>query len=146
MDIKEAQRIMLGEMHRYGLTQSGWTFKWDRAKSRNGRCDYNRRVISLSFPLTSQREEAAVRNTIIHEIAHALTPGAGHGEVWRRKFIQMGGDGKRRSGDRVSIEYKWTALCAVSGKTLGKTHRKSAKMGRSICRCHRVAPIWQENN
>jgi len=32
-------------------------------------------------------------SVILHEIAHALTPGAKHGYTWKLKCIEIGGDG-----------------------------------------------------
>jgi hypothetical protein len=102
MNLTTAQTIIRSEMHAHGLTQTGWKFEWDRAKQRNGQTRYSDRTISLSAPRTQLRDEAWVRMTIIHEIAHALVgPGYGHGATWQRKFRSLGGDGARCSSDVI---------------------------------------------
>jgi len=57
-------------MQQHGLV--GWTFKFDHARRRFGCCNFTRRTISLSRPLTFLNDDAEVRDTILHEIAHAL--------------------------------------------------------------------------
>jgi hypothetical protein len=42
--------------------------------------------------------DEAIKDTIIHEIAHALTKGHNHNNVWKRKCIELGGDGQRCGG------------------------------------------------
>ncbi|NBT51009.1 MAG: hypothetical protein EBT12_05555, partial [Marivivens sp.] len=68
---------------------------FDDAKTRFGQCRYTPKEISLSRPLTKANDEEQVRDTILHEIAHALTPGEGHGNVWKKVAIKIGCDGKR---------------------------------------------------
>ena len=38
------------------------------------------------FAMTAEQ----VEETILHELAHALTPGEGHSKVWRAKAIELG--------------------------------------------------------
>ena len=87
MKLSEAQRLAVSLMREHGLAQMGWTFGWDRARRRLGACHHDKRLISLLVPLTiHDTDDARVRNTILHEIAHALV-GAEHGHdyVWRCK-------------------------------------------------------------
>jgi hypothetical protein len=151
MDTNEARRQTLALMHAHGLTQNGWTFTWDRAKNRFGACRYARKQISLSFPLTALGAEDEVTNTIIHEVAHALTPGAGHGYAWRAKFLEMGGDGKRcASGEgaraAAAVVAKYRLECAVDGRVLGTVNRKGKRLVNATCTCHSVRPNWITQN
>jgi predicted SprT family Zn-dependent metalloprotease len=133
MDLFQAERQAKLLMAAHGLT--GWRFEWDNAKSRFGRCRHSDRLISLSRVLTVQRTEEAVRNTVLHEIAHALV-GASHGHdaVWRRKALSIGCDGKRCSADKVEVSYKWHGLCP-NGHII-KRHRKPS--GNRACgKCSR---------
>lgn len=135
MDLFNAERQARMLMAAHGLT--GWHFEWDNAARRFGRCTYSTKTISMSRQLTQQRSVEAVRNTMLHEIAHALV-GAGHGhnEVWRRKAIEIGCDGKRCSSDKVEVQYKYVAKCA-RGHIAGKYLRKPRALSRSSCgKCH----------
>jgi predicted SprT family Zn-dependent metalloprotease len=75
----------------------GWQFILDRGLNRAGCCDYRKQTISLSryFVTNPVVSLNLIYNVIAHEVAHALTPGCGHNEVWRGKFIELGGDGER---------------------------------------------------
>jgi hypothetical protein len=127
---RQARKLMLD----HGLY--GWNFKWDNAARRFGCCDYSTHTISLSKRLTVQRDEAAVLNTILHEIAHALTPGHGHDAVWRRKAISIGCNGKRCSDDPVEIKPNWLGKCPnghVEAQRLRRPRATARPMSCSKC-------------
>ena len=63
-------------MREHGL--HGWTVRLDNARRRAGQCDYRRREISLSRHYVRHAEDDHIRDTILHEIAHALV-GPRHG-------------------------------------------------------------------
>jgi len=79
----------------HGLFAVGWKFKWDRATRRFGCCHHQRKIISLSLPLTRLNPETQVRDTLLHEIAHALTPGQGHNRHWKKKCVEVGAQPSR---------------------------------------------------
>lgn len=93
MNLYEAAQLARSQMRRHGLV--GWTFDFDHARRRFGCCNYTRRVITLSRPLTLLNPIEAVRDTLLHEIAHALAPGHGHGPRWRAICQQIGATPKR---------------------------------------------------
>ena len=71
------QRIELAEeLMREHRVPREWSFGFDRSKVRFGKCDYRRKRISLSSHLVDLNDEYSVRDTILHEIAHALAPAA----------------------------------------------------------------------
>jgi len=72
----------------------GWRVCLNKDLANMGLCDYAAKTIYLSSTLVLLCKYGSVRNTILHEIAHALTPGHGHDAVWRRKCLILGGDGK----------------------------------------------------
>ena len=75
-------------MAEHGL--EGWRVRLDHARRRAGQCDYTNRQISLSRYYVRHAEEAHIRDTILHEIAHALVgPFHGHDAVWRRKAREI---------------------------------------------------------
>jgi predicted SprT family Zn-dependent metalloprotease len=78
-------------MNAHGL--EGWRFQFDRATRRFGLCDPRKQVISLSRPLTELNDVSEVRETLLHEIAHALTPRdarGSHGTQWRAMAARVG--------------------------------------------------------
>ena len=74
---------------------NGWSFIFNNRKKSFGLCSFNKKTIELSLNFVYSMTENAIKDTIIHEIAHALTPGHGHDYIWKRKCVELGGDGKR---------------------------------------------------
>lgn len=110
-------------MNQHGLGH--WVFQWDRAVRRMGLCHYGKQTISLSAKLCARAPLAEVRDTILHEIAHALVGrGHGHNLVWRSKALAIGCNGNR-CYDEATVEPvpgKWQATCPGCGKVFYK-HR-----------------------
>ena len=77
MNLFEASILARSLMSEHGLAD--WGFAFDHARRRFGACNYTRRRITLSRPLTLLNGIDEVRDTILHEIAHALCPGDKHG-------------------------------------------------------------------
>jgi predicted SprT family Zn-dependent metalloprotease len=97
VNLFDAQHLARSLMRQHGL--AGWTFRFDYARRRFGSCRARQKVITLSRPLTFLNDETEVRDTILHEIAHALTPDDGHGAQWKRKCVEIGARPKRCYGD-----------------------------------------------
>lgn len=70
----------------------GWEFKVvSSTKKRNiGYCNYRRKLIAIQAHFFFAMTAAQIEETILHELAHALTPGEGHSLVWRAKAIELG--------------------------------------------------------
>lgn len=71
-----------------------YRFKWTRATTTFGSCDRWNKIIELSKPLTRLNEEEHVKDTILHEIAHALTKG-GHNKGFYRMCRILGAKPER---------------------------------------------------
>src|SRR4051794_26770877 len=88
MNLIEARNLARQLMDLHGLAD--WSFAYDRARRRFGSCRWRKKQITLSHPLTLLNTEAQVRDTILHEIAHALAPNAGHGPKWKAACRRVG--------------------------------------------------------
>ena len=122
-----------------------WKLVFDAARTRLGKCNHHKREISLSdvylmSPTTALND---VQNTLLHEIAHALTPGAHHGPRWVRKARAIGCNGKR-CGRKFASKI-WMLRCtrhcegAYRSTNLKERgyHIKAANTRKKRCRvCH----------
>ena len=77
----------------HGLIEKGWKVAFHSGRRSIGYCCYQRKEIVLSICFLN-RADVHVKNTILHEIAHALTQGAGHSQVWKDVAINIGCDGQ----------------------------------------------------
>ena len=80
----------------HGLIEKGWRFSFDRAKRRAGSCKFSKKEITIAKAYAEQQEVMEIRNTILHEIAHALVGSQhGHSQIWRKKAREIGCDASR---------------------------------------------------
>jgi predicted SprT family Zn-dependent metalloprotease len=93
MNLYLARNLARSLMIASGLAD--WTFTFDHARRRFGSCQPRRKRITLSRTLTLLNAEPEVRDTILHEIAHALTPDDHHGPRWRAMCLRLGAKPKR---------------------------------------------------
>lgn len=61
-----------------------------RPKSFLGKCVYDKKTILLNVHHLDIHPDVEIKDTILHEIAHALTPGHNHNEVWQAKAKELG--------------------------------------------------------
>lgn len=127
MNAFDAQQQMLQLMEQHGLPQQGWRFSFDRSVRRFGCCHHAQKLLTLSLKLVRLNDEAKVRDTMLHEIAHALV-GAGHGHnsTWRRQAIAIGCNGQRcySYADTATVPRKWKGTCSHCGRTIERHTRK----------------------
>lgn len=112
----------------------GWTVVTDRAVRRAGQANSATKTISLSAKLIEVHSAAEVRDTILHEIAHALV-GARHGHdaVWRATAIRIGGTGGVKvPADAPTIVAPWTGRCEAGHEF--SRHRAPSRV-RLCSRC-----------
>ncbi len=87
-------QMALGLMHEHGLKK--WRFKFDHSTRRAGCCNYCDKTISISFNLACNASDEDIRDTILHEIAHALVGRKhNHDEAWKAKAKEIGCTGER---------------------------------------------------
>lgn len=91
MKLIDAQILMNQKMREHGLIEKGWKFAFNnRLKRVLGRCWDSKRLLELSTAYVQANDEKLVLDTILHEIAHALSPGDGHGKVWHATCVRIG--------------------------------------------------------
>lgn len=142
MDIIEAEALALGHMDRHGLLDGLWHFDFEHCKRSLGRCHYNSQKITLSKWYVELNRQDDVEDTILHEIAHALSyirygrKGKGHGHLWKKVCRQIGATPQRVH--KGILEYpdkhhKYVDTC-ICGKTF-KRHRKSNRRNYHCPKC-----------
>ena len=76
-------------MDEHGLT--GWTLAFVEAKRRLGDCHFRHRVIRISRTHALGGSKEQIRDTVLHEIAHAIAGReAGHGPLWKVTARRIG--------------------------------------------------------
>lgn len=121
------------------LLELGWRFRLNNRKTAIGVCNYREKTIFYSTVFLKQ-EEKEIKDTLLHEIAHALTKGSGHGREWKRMCILLGCKPKRTksSNNECKEELLKTAKYIAVCKN-GHTHykNKSSKTQSSCGLCDR---------
>lgn len=98
MDLGTAYKIARTLMNENGLTDV--PLEWSNSRVVAGTA-YHRKFdkkpmkMELSRHIMAIRDEAFLRDTALHEIAHLLTPGHNHDYVWSSTCRRIGGDGNR---------------------------------------------------
>ncbi|WP_182353066.1 SprT-like domain-containing protein [Flaviflexus huanghaiensis] len=118
MELAAASHLATTLIASHGLD---WEFRWDHARRRAGQANFTARRITLSKHLTELCTEEQVRQTVLHEIAHALVgPGHGHDAQWKRMARHIGADPRRVTGpDFPTVPAPWRATCSA-----GHTHQR----------------------
>lgn len=118
----------------YGLKAKGWTVVYDNTKRRSGQCRYGAKEIGISVHLFALWSYDAAMQTVLHEIAHALTPGHHHDKVWKAKAREIGHSGNRCYDGAAQGSYpsqrqarSWIGTCPKGHK---KTRARQPLAGR----------------
>jgi predicted SprT family Zn-dependent metalloprotease len=91
MELQNAKELAETLMNHHGLILSGWKFNWIDTKRTIGRCSYTMKTIYLNREYVSLNDQWPVRDTILHEIAHALCSISDkHGPNWKRMCVRIG--------------------------------------------------------
>lgn len=128
-------------MNQHGL--SDWKIEWSRAKKTHGLCRYSTKTLVFSAVAFQHIGEAEVRDTILHEIAHALAGHrAGHGPEWRRVCLAIGGNGKQYVTREAAqaVPAAWVGTCR-NGHT-SQMHRAPLR----VKACGHCSPSFRPEN
>ncbi|MGN6367343.1 MAG: SprT family zinc-dependent metalloprotease [Phycisphaerae bacterium] len=133
MEMLDAERLASELMRAHGV--GDWAFGWNRRKRALGLCRYQQRRIELSAHFVRVNGEEIVRDTVLHEIAHALAgQRAGHGPKWKAMCLRLGCKPERcDKGEAVMPRGRWEARCPTCGKEYWR-HKRPQRGARYWCR------------
>jgi len=129
----EIHQWALGVMAGFGLHE--WQLEFTRGVRVLGVCRYRKRIIGLSRHLVRANQPEQVRDTLLHEIAHALVgSGHGHNAVWRQKCREIGARPERCCSAELDLpKGRWAAVCGGCGDEF-RRHRRPKRMTGWFCR------------
>jgi predicted SprT family Zn-dependent metalloprotease len=147
-EMLEAMRVELEKLglgHKVGYDLGNYRSAW-------GKCFMGKRLrISLSRPLNRYNSPESMRNTILHEIAHAMDflerGTTDHGPKWQRIALSIGCDAKRgkhtleiAAHDEKIFKYRLecTGTCGIAG------HMNRRPTRSFLCKsCHSTIAVVQ---
>lgn len=88
MNLGQAVDVARHLLTKYKL--SDWDILLTNSEQYAGTCCKEYQTITLSIPHILNSEYDEVKDTILHEIAHALCPEPGHGEAWKKLAVKLG--------------------------------------------------------
>jgi hypothetical protein len=141
MELKEAEQLARTLMTQHGVGYLA--FEFDGGKRRLG-ATHNMRIgngkviplkITLSRHYVVLLPEHEVRDVILHEIAHALTPGHNHNAVFMNACRALGAKPARCASPSASPKAPITGNCVTCGKQMASQHRLPTAV--YVCKVHR---------
>jgi predicted SprT family Zn-dependent metalloprotease len=120
MDIAKAKKLAERLMREHGLTEKGWTLRMTTAlTTKAGTCDWRKKRINMNSIYVFSNTESVVRDTVLHEIAHALNDWSlpFHGPEWRAIAASIGCTGNRY----VMPSANWMGRVAQAPRLTTKT-------------------------
>jgi predicted SprT family Zn-dependent metalloprotease len=133
MTESEARNLALSLMAKHYLVR--WNFDFNNRIGSIGVCDYQKKTIYLSRYYLNI-DGVDIRDTILHEIAHALCPGDGHGSLWKKTCIQIGATPERCvKVTRVAPKNKsfYKACCKSCGTEYNKYRLLKRSYSCPVC-------------
>jgi predicted SprT family Zn-dependent metalloprotease len=118
---------------------SAWEFGFNSNVRRAGVCFYPHGGepgrIELSVHFAAHNSDDEIRDTLLHETAHALVgPGHGHDEAWKAKCREIGARPEACYGDDVEMPRgRWRATCPGCDTNFDR-HRRPPRPNGWFCR------------
>ena len=150
MDLEKAQGLAIYLMYDHGLPIE-WKFRWHNKKRSLGSCSYIKKRIYLAKWYTKLNDVSEVKDTILHEIAHALSyerygsKGTGHGRLWKSICREIGAIPKACTTTKLNHpnnHYKYMDICC--GVTY-KRHRLRKNVSYSCPKCRLALFVSKED-
>jgi predicted SprT family Zn-dependent metalloprotease len=130
-DLAVVRAYALSVLKTFGLAD--WRFRYNRRVRSLGLCRFGPRTIELSAHLVRRNGPEEIRETLLHEVAHALAgPGHNHVAVWRAKCAQVGCR-PERCGAADMPPGRWRADCAAC-RAVFHRHRRPRPLSGWFCR------------
>lgn len=134
-------------LEKHNLKEKGYVFQWNNRKASFGLFKRREKKIELSAYLFDQLSETQVRDTILHEIAHALVyehferKGQNvkpHGKEWKETARSIGCSAER-TGPEVIREKKGSIVyeCLSCKKRIYRHRRLKGEFACYDCRQRR---------
>ena len=107
----------------------GWSFQFDDASARAGVCIFDTQVIGLSLLYCLNSSDLELKETILHEIAHALAgPRHQHDRVWKEIARSIGCSGERVCGAPAFAPPRYIVSCPACGWALRRNVRRRGQV------------------
>jgi len=119
---EEIEIEWLAQKEKWGL--SDWELRFSRQKRHLGYCRPRRRIISVSLSYMETNPFPVMKDTLLHEIAHALhyleTGKTGHDNGWKEAARRVGCAARRcASGNGLTMpQGKYVGVCPSCDKTV----------------------------
>lgn len=134
-------------MQEHGLSE--WKFQLSNQKERVGECRHAEKVIRYSQHYIEKTPESEIRDTILHEIAHALV-GSGHGHdwTWKMKCLEIGAKPERLTWEsQTTANHNYRITCNGCGKSWKRHRLKRGYLnGRYVSTCCGASMTVEELN
>ena len=128
-----------------GAPATWWRFRFETATARAGICRYTTRTIALSVSYVLRAPWDDVRDTLLHEIAHAIVgPGHAHDAVWQTAARRIGCTANRCSTLTHSLK-RWIGECPRCRDRWFRQRLTATVRQRSICPRCRSRIAWRIN-
>lgn len=141
--MEDSKILELANKYRQMHGLRDWTMVVNnRLRTTAGQCRTNRRLIELSGHVMREWDTADVIDTILHEIAHALTPkDRGHGAEWQAKCVEIGAKPDRTYSKDLPVSKRFEGKCSQCDFTVERARRLAGAM------CPRCASqiLWKDS-
>lgn len=117
-----------------------WKFVYNKRTTSGtfGICKYRTKEIHINYRFALAAPEYMVIDTIIHEVAHALTKGHGHDNIWKQKCIELGCKPNRTKSIDKDIESKLSKFVGICPTCQNKIYSNSDKSKIVHVKCSNI--------